>query len=41
MYHSAARPYVSHTAGTELVIEYIERYYAPTVTSAQMFAALF
>jgi nicotinamidase-related amidase len=40
MYHSASRPYVSHAAGTELVIEYIERYWAPTVTSAQMFAAL-
>lgn len=40
MYDSASRPYISHAAGTELVIEYIERYWAPTVTSAQMFAAL-
>lgn len=40
MYDSASRPYVSHKAGTELVIEYIERYWAPTVTSAQMSAEL-
>ncbi len=40
MYDSASRPYVSHAAGTELVIEYIERYWAPTVTSAQISAAL-
>jgi nicotinamidase-related amidase len=40
MYDSASRPYVSHAVGTKLVIEYIERYWAPTITSAQMFAAL-
>jgi nicotinamidase-related amidase len=40
MYDSASGPYVSHAAGTELVIEYIERYWAPTVTSAQVLAAL-
>jgi nicotinamidase-related amidase len=40
MYDSSSRPYVSHAAGTELVIEYIERYWAPTVTSAQMLAGL-
>jgi nicotinamidase-related amidase len=40
MYNPASPPHVSHAAGTELVIEYIERYLAPTVTSAQMFAAL-
>jgi nicotinamidase-related amidase len=40
MYDSASRPFVSHAAGTELVIEYIEQYWAPTVTSAQMMAAL-
>jgi nicotinamidase-related amidase len=40
MYDSASRPYVSHAAGTELVIEYIERNWAPTVTSAQIFQAL-
>jgi nicotinamidase-related amidase len=40
MYDSASPPYVSHAAGTKLVIEYIERYWAPTVTSAQMLSAL-
>ena len=40
MYDSASPPYVSHAAGTKLVIEYIERYWAPTIISAQMFAAL-
>jgi len=33
MYDSSSRPYVSHAAGTELVIEYIERYWAPTDAS--------
>jgi nicotinamidase-related amidase len=40
MYESGSRPFVSHWAGVELVIEYIERYWAPTVTSNQMLAAL-
>ncbi len=40
MYDSASPPYVSHEAGTELVIEYIEKYLAPTVTSIQMLSAL-
>jgi nicotinamidase-related amidase len=40
MYHSSSRPFVSHAAGTELVIEYIEQHYAPTVTSADMMQAL-
>jgi len=40
MYESGSRPYVSHWAGVELVIEYIESYWAPTVTSTQMLAAL-
>lgn len=33
MYNPASRPYVSHAAGTELVIEHIEKYWAPSVTS--------
>jgi nicotinamidase-related amidase len=33
MYNPASRPYVSHAAGTELVIEHIEKYWAPTVLS--------
>lgn len=40
MYDSSRRPFVSHAAGTELVIEYIEQHYAPTVTSADMMQAL-
>lgn len=33
MYNPASRPYVSHAAGTELVIEHIEKYWAPSVLS--------
>jgi nicotinamidase-related amidase len=33
MYNPASRPFVSHAAGTELVIEHIEQYWAPTITS--------
>lgn len=40
MYEPSSRPFVSHAAGTELVINYIEQTLAPTVTSAQMMQAL-
>lgn len=40
MYDSRSRPFVSHAAGTELVIEYIEQHYAPTATSTEMMQAL-
>jgi nicotinamidase-related amidase len=40
MYNPQARPYVSHTAGTELVIDYIERYWCPTTLSADLVKAL-
>jgi nicotinamidase-related amidase len=40
MYNPARRPFVSHQRGTELVIEYIEKYWAPTVTSDQIVRAL-
>lgn len=40
MYNPKSKPYVSHAAGTELVIEYIEKYGAPSVTSTQLLAAL-
>jgi nicotinamidase-related amidase len=40
MYNPASKPFVSHTAGTELVIEHIEKYWAPTVTSEALLAAL-
>jgi len=33
MYNPASRPHVTHAAGTELVIEHIEKYWAPTVLS--------
>jgi nicotinamidase-related amidase len=40
MYNPASRPFVSHAAGTELVIEHIEKYWAPTITSAALSTAL-
>jgi hypothetical protein len=40
MYNPKSKPYVSHAAGTELVIEYIESYYAPSTTSSQLMTAL-
>ena len=33
MYNSKARPFVSHFTGTDLVIEHIEKFVCPTVTS--------
>jgi nicotinamidase-related amidase len=40
MYNPASRPFVSHAAGTELVIEHIEKYWAPSITSDALLAAL-
>jgi nicotinamidase-related amidase len=40
MYNPAARPYVSHAAGTELVIEHIEQYWAPSVLSEDLLEQL-
>lgn len=40
MYEPSSRPFVSHAAGTELVVRYIEQNWAPTVTSAQIMHAL-
>jgi len=40
MYNPARRPYVSHDQGTELVIEHIEKYWAPTTTSGELVRAL-
>jgi hypothetical protein len=34
MYNHRARPYVSHFRGTELVVEHIEKYWCPSITSA-------
>ncbi|MEP7366169.1 MAG: isochorismatase [Acidobacteriota bacterium] len=40
MYNPADRPFVSHEKGTNLVIEFIERYWCPSTTSANLLAAL-
>jgi nicotinamidase-related amidase len=40
MYDPEDRPFVSHEAGTELVIQHIEKYWAPSVLSAQLTSAL-
>jgi len=34
MYNPRKRPFVSHFRGTDLVIEHIEKYWCPTITSA-------
>jgi len=36
MYNPEDPPHVSHDAGTQLVIEYIEKFWAPTTTSADL-----
>jgi nicotinamidase-related amidase len=33
MYNPAQRPFVSHFAGTELMVQHVERYWCPTITS--------
>jgi nicotinamidase-related amidase len=40
MYNPASKPYVSHAAGVDLVVGYIERYAGPTITSSELMAAL-
>ena len=40
MYNPASRPFVSHQRGTEMVIEHIESYWAPSVTSQELTRAL-
>ena len=40
MYDPKDRPFVTHERGTELVIEHIEKYWAPSVTSAELVRAL-
>jgi hypothetical protein len=34
MYNSYAAPYVNHFRGTELVVEHIEKFWCPSITSA-------
>ncbi len=36
MYNPRAWPYVSHFRGTELIVEHIEKYVCPTITSNQL-----
>nr|MDO8113801.1 isochorismatase family protein [Candidatus Sigynarchaeota archaeon] len=38
MYNPALPPYVNHDEGTRLVVEYIEKFLCPTVTSDQVMA---
>lgn len=40
MYNPASPPHVSHAAGTELVIEYIEKYWAPSILSDDLLEQL-
>ncbi len=40
MYNPEKAPFVSHEEGTQLVIEYIEKHYAPSTTSDEILAAL-
>jgi len=40
MYNPASKPFVSHAAGTELVYEFIEQYWAPSTTSSDLLAGL-
>jgi nicotinamidase-related amidase len=40
MYNPARSPHVSHSRGTELVVEHIEKYWAPTVTSDDLMRVL-
>jgi nicotinamidase-related amidase/type 1 glutamine amidotransferase len=36
MYNPAAKPFVSHFSGTDLIVEHIEKYVCPTITSDQI-----
>jgi nicotinamidase-related amidase len=40
MYNPASKPFVSHAAGTELVYEFIEQYWAPSITSTDLLTGL-
>jgi nicotinamidase-related amidase len=39
MYNPAMRPYVSHDEGTRLVVEFIEKFWCPTLLSADLMSA--
>jgi len=36
MYNPDKRPYVSHFAGTELVIKHVEKFWCPSITSTDI-----
>lgn len=36
MYNSKMRPFVDHFAGTDLVVEHVEKYWCPTITSVDL-----
>jgi type 1 glutamine amidotransferase len=38
MYNPRSRPFVSHVRGTELIVEHIEKYVCPTITSTDLLA---
>jgi nicotinamidase-related amidase len=40
MYDPDDQPHVSHQQGTDLVVEYIEKYWAPSITSTELLSAL-
>jgi hypothetical protein len=40
MYSPQDAPHVSHQQGTELVVEYIEKYWGPTALSDELTSAL-
>jgi nicotinamidase-related amidase len=40
MYNPARPPYVSHEEGTRLVVEFIQKFWCPTVTSDEVLAAV-
>lgn len=40
MYNPARRPFVSHEAGTQLVVEHIEKYWCPSTLSTDLLAAM-
>jgi len=39
MYNSRSKPYVSHFKGTQLIVDYIETYVCPTITSSDITGA--
>ena len=40
MYNPQMGPFVEHVAGTDLVVEHIERYWSPTTTNSALLAGL-